>query len=90
VRVGGLQYACEPGAAMGKRISALTLRGKPVEADRKYRVAGWAPVSEQARSEGGEAIWDVMERYLRRKKIVRPQVPAMPLLRGVAGNAGLA
>jgi S-sulfosulfanyl-L-cysteine sulfohydrolase len=89
VRVGGLQYACEPGAAMGRRIAAMRLRGKPIEADKTYRVAGWAPVSEQSRAAGGEPIWDVMERYLRAQKVVRRRVPNMPLLRGVAGNAGL-
>jgi sulfur-oxidizing protein SoxB len=74
---------------MGRRISAMTLGGKPIEADKTYRVAGWAPVSEQSRAVGGEPIWDVMERYLRARKIIRPRIPSMPLLRGVSGNAGL-
>src|SRR4029077_6061005 len=30
VRVGGLDYACTPNATIGQRISALTLRGKPL------------------------------------------------------------
>ena len=90
VRAGGLQYACEPGAAMGSRISALSLNGKPLEADRKYKVAGWAPVSEEARAAGGEAVWDVVARYLRRQKTVRARPLDVPKLIGVTGNPGLA
>jgi hypothetical protein len=35
------------------------LDGKPMDADKKYKVVGWAPVSEEAKAAGGEAIWDV-------------------------------
>ena len=69
VRVGGLRYTCDPGARMGERISRLTLAGKPLEADRKYKVAGWAPVSDAARAAGGEAIWDVIARHLQGRKV---------------------
>ena len=41
VRVGGLQYACDPTAAMGQRIQDMRLDGKPIEAGRTYKVAGW-------------------------------------------------
>ncbi len=45
VRVGGLDYVCDPLADAGKRISAMTLDdGTPVEAAKKYVVAGWATV----------------------------------------------
>ena len=90
VRVGGLRYACEPGASLGSRISALKLNGKPVEADRKYKVVGWAPVSEESRAAGGEAVWDVVARYLRHEKTIRSAPPNVPKLIGVKGNAGLA
>ncbi|MEO8738300.1 MAG: 5'-nucleotidase C-terminal domain-containing protein, partial [Casimicrobiaceae bacterium] len=89
VRVGGMQYACEPGAAMGRRISAMTLRDKPMEADKKYRVAGWAPVAEEARTAGGEPIWDVMARYLRDQKQIKPRAPSVPRLIGTSGNPGI-
>jgi sulfur-oxidizing protein SoxB len=72
VRVGGLQYVCDPLAKMGSRISGMTLKGKPVEPAKKYRVAGWAPVSEEARDAGGEPIWDLMAKYLRERKVVKP------------------
>jgi sulfur-oxidizing protein SoxB len=44
VRVGGLRYAIDPSAKMGKRITDMRLGDKPIEAGRKYKVAGWAPV----------------------------------------------
>ena len=44
VRVGGMTYACSPNAKMGARITDMRLNGKPLEATRKYKVAGWAPV----------------------------------------------
>ena len=90
VRVGGLQYTCDPAAAMGSRITAMALNGSPLSADKRYKVAGWAPVSEEARLAGGEPIWELMERYLRGQKTVRPPVLNVPKLVGVAGNPGLA
>ena len=89
VRVGGLQYVCNPGASMGNRIDAMTLNGKAVAAERKYKVAGWAPVSEEAREAGGEAIWDVMARYLRAQKTIAPRKLNLPKIVGVGGNAGI-
>ncbi|MDA0277001.1 MAG: thiosulfohydrolase SoxB, partial [Proteobacteria bacterium] len=87
VRVGGLSYACEPTAANSKRITDLRLGGRPLEADKRYKVAGWAPVAEGAK---GEPIWDVVERYLKDRKSIAPLKPNLPRLIGVAGNAGLA
>jgi sulfur-oxidizing protein SoxB len=77
-------------AAMGSRISSLTLKGKPLEADKRYKVAGWAAVSEEARQAGGEPIWELMARYLRGQKTIRPRAVNVPGLVGVAGNPGLA
>jgi S-sulfosulfanyl-L-cysteine sulfohydrolase len=90
VRVGGLQYTCDPAAAIGHRISAMTLNGVPLEADKRYKVAGWAAVSEAARDAGGEPIWDLMARYLRGQKTIGPRAVNVPGLVGVAGNPGLA
>jgi sulfur-oxidizing protein SoxB len=87
VRVGGLQYTCDPNAKIGRRISGMTLAGKPIDAQKKYRVAGWAPVAEGAQ---GEPIWDLMATYLRDKKTVRARKLNLPRLIGVQGNAGLA
>ena len=87
VRVGGMQYRCEPTQKIGSRISAMTLKGKPIEADRIYKVAGWAPVAEGAQ---GEPIWDVMTKYLRAQKTIRTPTLNLPVLTGVAGNPGIA
>jgi sulfur-oxidizing protein SoxB len=90
VRVGGLTYTCDPTARAGRRITNLRIGGRPVDASRTYRVAAWAPVSDEARAAGGEPIWDVVARYLRDRKTLPPLSPNVPTLRGVAGNAGLA
>jgi sulfur-oxidizing protein SoxB len=87
VRVGGLTYACAPEARMGSRISDLRLDGRPIEASKKYKVAGWAPVAEGA---SGTPIWEVMETWLKDKKVVGARRPSQPRLIGVAGNPGLA
>jgi len=68
VRVGGLSYSCDPNAKMGARIGDMSLKGKPIEAGKHYKVAGWAPVAEAARTAGGEPIWDLMARYLPRSQ----------------------
>ena len=69
VRVGGLTYTCAPRETMGKRIDDMRLGGKPIEAGKTYKVAGWASISEDAR---GEPIWDVVSRYLRARKTIAP------------------
>jgi sulfur-oxidizing protein SoxB len=79
VRVGGMTYACNPKAAMGARISDMRLRGKPVEAGKRYKVASWAPVAEGA---SGEPVWDVAARYLRAKRSIAPLTPNLPRLTG--------
>ncbi len=90
VRVGGLHYTCDPNAGMGKRIQNLSLNGKLVDANKTYKVAGWAPVSEEAKQAGGDAVWDVVARYLRSQKVIKPRQINQPELKGVAGNPGIA
>ena len=89
VRVGGLTYSIAPTATMGNRISRMTLRGKPIDAARKYKVVSWAPVAEEARVVGGEPIWDVMARYLRAQKTIKPQTLNLPKIDGMRGNPGI-
>jgi S-sulfosulfanyl-L-cysteine sulfohydrolase len=86
VRVGGLRYACEPTRTIGHRISNMTLNGKPIDADRKYKVAGWAPVTEGA---GGRPVWEIVADYLRSSKVIRPPQLNLPRLSGIANNPGL-
>jgi len=91
VRVGGMNYACRPGAKIGGRIGDMRLRGRPIEADKLYKVASWAPVAEGARDESaGEPMWELLSRYLRDKKIVKPRKLELPRLVGVSGNLGIA
>jgi len=90
VRVGGLRYSIAPKAQMGSRITSMTLRSKPIDAAKKYKVAGWAPVSEEAKAAGGEPIWDVMTRYLKAQKTIKPLKLNLPKVEGMAGNPGMA
>ncbi|MFN5512015.1 MAG: thiosulfohydrolase SoxB [Burkholderiales bacterium] len=86
VRVGGMSYACEPGARMGSRIQDMRVGGEPLQADKRYKVAGWAPVGEGAQ---GEPVWDVVETWLKSKGRIAARAPEQPRLIGVQGNPGL-
>ncbi|MEY3219506.1 MAG: hypothetical protein RIT27_863 [Pseudomonadota bacterium] len=69
VRVGGLDYVCNPLEEMGKRISNMTLDdGNLIEATKKYKVAGWSTVGSQS---AGEPVWDTVASYLRDMKTVK-------------------
>jgi sulfur-oxidizing protein SoxB len=86
VRVGGMDYAIAPNASAGDRIRDMQLNGKPIEADKTYKVAGWAPVAADAQ---GEPIWDVVASWLRDRKRVSMRKPQQPKLIGVDDNRGL-
>ncbi|EKZ98400.1 sulfur/thiosulfate oxidation protein SoxB [Cupriavidus sp. HMR-1] len=89
VRVGGLQYTIDPNQPIGKRITDMRLGGKPLETGKAYKVAGWAPVSEEARQAGGAPIWDVMAQWLRTNKEVSARPLNLPTVRGMSGNPGI-
>jgi S-sulfosulfanyl-L-cysteine sulfohydrolase len=86
VRVGGMQYTVSPKAAMGQRINNMMLKGKPIEAGKTYKVAGWASVQEGAK---GEPIWDVVSGYLRDKKVIKGVKINTPRIVGMDGNPGM-
>jgi sulfur-oxidizing protein SoxB len=90
VRVGGMRYSCDPTATMGNRIGDMSLDDKPIDAEKTYKVAGWAPVSEVARDTGGEPIWDLVARHLRAKKTIATPTLNLPKLKNVEGNSGIA
>ncbi len=93
VRVGGLAYTCQPGEQTGRRISDMRLAGKSIEAARKYKVAGWAPVAEEARTApGSQPVWDVVEGWLKSQPggHVKARQINTPTLVGVQGNPGIA
>jgi S-sulfosulfanyl-L-cysteine sulfohydrolase len=89
VRVGGLQYTCDPTGKMGSRIQNLMLKGQLIDPAKTYKVAGWAPVSEEAKN-AGEPIWEVVATYLRDIKTVKPVNLNLPTLKGAANNPGMA
>ncbi len=90
VRVGGLAYTCNPAQKMGRRISDLRLGGKPLEAGKNYKVAGWAPVAEEARNAPGNTpVWDVVEAWLKAQGgRVKARTLNTPALQGVRTNPG--
>jgi sulfur-oxidizing protein SoxB len=91
VRVGGLQYTCNPLAAAGKRIEDMRLGGKPIEASRTYKVAGWAPVSEEAAKANTRPVWELVEQWLQaRGGKVTPRQVNTPRLTGALPNPGYA
>jgi sulfur-oxidizing protein SoxB len=91
VRVGGLAYTCNPLEKMGQRISEMRLAGQPIDAGKTYKVAGWAPVAEEARTApGNKPVWDVVETWLKAQGgRVKPRKINTPRLVGMAGNAGI-
>jgi sulfur-oxidizing protein SoxB len=87
VRVGGMSYSCTPGNRIGARVGDMRLSGRPIEADKIYKVASWAPVAEGA---AGEPMWELLSRHLRDKKVVKPRRLELPRLIGAGGNLGAA
>jgi len=69
VRVGGMSYACSPDASMGSRITDMRLSAtvEPIDAKRRYTVAGWASVNPDVE---GPAVYDLMETYLAKQSPV--------------------
>ncbi len=91
VRVGGLTYAMDPTAPMGRRIQDMRLGGKPIEAGKSYKVAGWAPVAEEARRAGNKPVWELVEQWLAaRGGKVTPRKVNEPRLLGALPNPGYA
>jgi S-sulfosulfanyl-L-cysteine sulfohydrolase len=86
VRVGGMTYTCTPAESVGRRISDLKLdSGKPLDAGKSYKVAGWASVNAQQ----GVPVWDVFAKHLRSGKMPGPYGAGVTL-RGVDDNPGIA
>ncbi len=87
VRVSGMTYAIDPNAKAGGRISDMRFDGQPMDAQKTYKVAGWAPVAEGA---SGEPIWALVEAYLKDKKVIAPRQLNRPRLVNFPANTGLA
>jgi S-sulfosulfanyl-L-cysteine sulfohydrolase len=88
VRVGGMSYTCTPGNKTGERISDMRLKGQLIDANKTYKVAGWAPVQEASKN-AGPPVWEVVETYLKDKKTIKPVKLNNPKLLGMDGNPGI-
>jgi len=87
VRVGGMNYVCDPSARMGERISEMRLdSGELIDAAKNYKVTGWATVGSEA---PGAPVWEVVAEYLRSEKTIRIDSVNSPVLKNVAGNPGI-
>jgi len=87
VRTGGLSYTIDPTQKMGKRISNIrTLDGKPLDAKKKYKVAGWSTVNSKA---PGEPVWETVEKYLQNVKHIKKLKVDTPEIVGLKDNKGI-
>ena len=87
VRVGGMNYTLDLRQGIGQRINNMTLdNGKPIEAGKKYPVAGWATVGSQA---SGEPIWETVATYLQSRDSVRVDNMNSPKILGLGKNKGI-
>lgn len=88
VRVGGMTYSIDPNQDIGKRISNMQLNGKPIDANKVYKVAGWASVQEDVPD--GPAIWDVVAKYMRDQKTIKIKEVNQPKILNMPNNPGMA
>ncbi|MBI3873746.1 MAG: 5'-nucleotidase C-terminal domain-containing protein, partial [Arcobacter sp.] len=89
VRTGGISYTIDPRKPIGERITNIRLsNGKPLEANKMYKVAGWSTVGAKS---PGEPVWETVETYMKEmkhfdKKNLKVDAPDMM---GVKGNPGI-
>ena len=87
VRLGGMDYVCDPLETINNRISSMQLDdGTPIDANKKYKVAGWATVGSQS---PGEPIWDVVSTYMKDQKEIRINKVNTPRLKNMDNNPGI-
>ncbi|MCG6938706.1 MAG: 5'-nucleotidase C-terminal domain-containing protein [Gammaproteobacteria bacterium] len=92
VRVGGMDYTINPSKPLYERITDARLdNGHLIEADAKYKVAGWAQVN---RTPDGPLMWDVVRNYIVKNRgkdnVLKLAKINHPKLIGVANNPGIA
>ncbi len=87
VRTGGLSYKIDPRKDIGKRITNLQLSsGQQIEANRKYKLAGWSTVGSAST---GEPVWETVEKYLGAHKHIKNLKLETPDIIGVKNNPGI-
>ena len=92
VRLGGMDYTIEPSKPLGQRITEARLdNGELIQKDKKYKIAGWASVSQSPK---GRLMWDVVRDYILKNKskdnVLRLPKINHPKLIGVSENPGIA
>ena len=92
VRVGGMDYTIDPSKPLYERITNARLdNGHLIEADQKYKVAGWAQVN---RTPEGRLMWDVVHDYIINNKgkdnVLKLDKINHPELVNVTANPGIA
>lgn len=92
VRLGGLDYTIDPSKKLYERITDARLdNGHLIEADKTYKVAGWASVG---KAPNGRLMWDVVRDYIIKNKgkdnILKLAKINHPKLVGVSSNPGIA
>jgi sulfur-oxidizing protein SoxB len=76
---------------MGKRIHDMRIKGKLIDPNKKYKVAGWAPVAEEAKNQNLKPVWEVAEQWLKASGgRVKARKLNTPKLEGVLPNPGFA
>jgi sulfur-oxidizing protein SoxB len=78
VRTSGLRYTCHPRAPIGQRISEMRVNGEHIDADKSYRVAGWAAVTQS--ETGGRPVWEPLQEYLEATSVVQIESVNTPRL----------
>ena len=70
IRSAGLAYTLDPGKPPGQRISNMIVpkTGRPIDPSKEYVVANWACGNA---GEQDPPVWDLVERYVARKKTVK-------------------
>ncbi len=92
VRVGGMDYTIDPAKPLYERITDARLdNGHLIEADKKYKIAGWAQVN---RTPEGRLMWYVVRDYIVKNKgkdnILKLAKINRPKLANVTSNPGIA
>lgn len=88
VRLGGLNYVCDPLEKIGNRITELTLDdGEKIDANKTYKVSGWATVAAKS---SGSPIWNVVADHIREHQEINVTRINTPKLKNMVGNLGVA
>jgi sulfur-oxidizing protein SoxB len=68
LRVGGITYTIDPRQPVGRRITEITMGGKPIAPARRYKTASWASAGAEA---PGPPAFEVVATHLRELKRVK-------------------